>query len=171
MGKPLSFFCSVNGCQYFHSPICAEKPQIRMHLIRDHDYKQLQRAAYQQQLIPSLMYRSRGFFINLLCDYGITGGRKNWEAYRIYLKEIFKISAPVFIVGLSMAINVNNVKKNTVLLIPQTIYASKIRRYGINCICKLHAMNISIIDAKRQKVVNVGVINKKKIRNDFSSSD
>ena len=67
--------------------------------------------------------------------------------------------------------NVNNVKKNTVLLIPQIIYASKIRRYGINCTCKLHAMNIFIIDAKRQKDANVGVINKKKkIKNDNTVS-
>jgi len=67
----------VDDCEYSQKPICAEKPQIRMHLIRDHDYKQLQRAAYQQKLIPSLMYRSRGFFIQLLCDYGITRGINN----------------------------------------------------------------------------------------------
>ena len=77
MGKPLSFVCSVNDCQYSHNPICAEKPQIRIHLSRDHDYKQLQRAAYEQRLIPSLMYISRGFFINLLCDYGIVRGVNN----------------------------------------------------------------------------------------------
>jgi len=77
MGKPRPFFCSVDNCEYSQNPICAEKPQIRMHLIRDHDYKQLQRAAYQQKLIPSLMYRSRGFFINLLCDYGIVRGINN----------------------------------------------------------------------------------------------
>ena len=77
MGKPLDFVCSVDNCEYSQNPICAEKPQIRMHLIRDHDYKQLQRAAYQQKLIPSLMYMSRGFFINLLCDYGIVKGINN----------------------------------------------------------------------------------------------
>ena len=74
MGKPLSFFCSVDGCEFTKNGVYAEKPQIRMHLSRDHDYKQLQRAAYEQKLIPSLMFRSRGFFIQLLCDYGITRG-------------------------------------------------------------------------------------------------
>jgi len=77
LGKPRPFFCSVDNCKFSKNGVYAEKPQIRMHLIRDHDYKQLQRAAYQQQLIPSLMYRSRSFFINLLCDYGITEGIKN----------------------------------------------------------------------------------------------
>jgi len=77
MGKPLDFICFVDPCEYSQNPVCAEKSQIRMHLIRDHDYKQLQRAAYQQKLIPSLMFRSRGFFINLLCDYGIIRGLNN----------------------------------------------------------------------------------------------
>jgi len=77
MGKPQDFFCFVDGCEFSKNGVYAEKPQIRMHLIRDHDYKQLQQAAYQQRLIPSLMFRSRTFFINLLCDYGITRGVQN----------------------------------------------------------------------------------------------
>ena len=77
MGKPRQFFCSVDNCKYSKKPIYAEKPQIRIHLVRDHDNKQLQRAAYSQRLIPSLIYRSRGFFINLLCDYGIVRGVNN----------------------------------------------------------------------------------------------
>ena len=81
----------------------------------------------------------------------------------ISLKERFRISVPVFIVGIIKILQiVFHVLKNTVLNTIQIIYASKIRRSGINCIYKLHAMNIFIIDVKPQKVVNVGVINKKK---------
>jgi len=42
--------------------------------MKDHDYKQYQQAAYENKLIPSKMFRSRIFFVKLLCDYGIVRG-------------------------------------------------------------------------------------------------
>ncbi len=74
LGKPLAFKCPVDGCVYYDNPIFAEKSQIRAHIIFKHDYKQWQKSAFKHKLIPSMMYRSRGFFINLLCDFGITRG-------------------------------------------------------------------------------------------------
>ena len=77
MGRPQPFLCPIEGCIYSKTPIIAEKPQIRIHLMKNHDYKQYQKSAFEQKLIPSMMFRSRGFFINLLCDYGIVRGINN----------------------------------------------------------------------------------------------
>ena len=74
LGKPLPFLCPVKDCIYFKKPIYAETSQIRIHLVRDHDYKQYQQSAFENNLVPSIMFRSRGFFIKLLCDYGIVKG-------------------------------------------------------------------------------------------------
>ena len=74
LGKALPFLCGVEDCQFAQNPILADRPQIRTHLIQKHDYKQLQGACFQQKLIPSLMFRSHSFFINMLCDYGIVKG-------------------------------------------------------------------------------------------------
>ena len=69
----------------------------------------------------------------------------------------------MFIVGVIKILQtVFHVLKNTALNTIQIIYVSKIRRFGINCIYKLHAMSIIIIDVKQRKAVNAGVINKKK---------
>ncbi len=55
---------------------------------------------------------------------------------------------------------VNNVRKNIVPLTTQIIHVSEIPRFGINCIYKLHAMNICTKGVKLRKDANVGVINK-----------
>lgn len=74
MGNVLPFRCPVADCQFSKNKIFAEKSQIRVHLAFKHDYKQCQEAAVKHNLIPQLAFRGRGFFINLLCDYGIDMG-------------------------------------------------------------------------------------------------
>ncbi|MCH8916075.1 MAG: hypothetical protein IIA82_09590 [Thaumarchaeota archaeon] len=74
MGKPLPFLCPVKDCIYFKKPIFADVTQIKTHLMRDHDFKEYQQAAFENRLTPSKMFRSRIFFVNLLCNYGIVRG-------------------------------------------------------------------------------------------------
>mgnify|MGYP007094948334 CR=1 FL=1 len=93
MGKPFDFLCPINECKFSKNPVCADKSQIRIHLVRKHDYKQYQRAAYEQRLVPSIMYRSRGFFINLLCDYGIVRGSR----WCLNLNRLFQVLVFVII--------------------------------------------------------------------------
>jgi len=44
--------------------------------MKDHDYKEYQQSAYENRLTPSKLFRSRIFFINMLCDYGIVRGSR-----------------------------------------------------------------------------------------------
>ena len=74
LGNLQPFKCPVDDCQFSKNKIFAEKSQIRTHLAFKHDYKQCQAAAVKHNLIPKLACRGRGFFINLLCDYGIVMG-------------------------------------------------------------------------------------------------
>ena len=74
LGKPLPYLCPVKDCVYFKKPILADITQIKTHLMKDHDYKEYQQSAYENRLIPSKMFRSRIFFVNLLCDYGLIRG-------------------------------------------------------------------------------------------------
>ena len=74
LGKALPYLCAVKGCKHFKKPILADITQIKTHLMKDHDYKEYQQSAYENRLIPSKMFRSRIFFVNLLCDYGIVRG-------------------------------------------------------------------------------------------------
>jgi len=64
----------MKECQYFQNPILADISQIKMHLMKDHDYKEYQQSAFENKLTPSKMFRSRIFFVKLLCDYGIVRG-------------------------------------------------------------------------------------------------
>jgi len=74
LGNAVPFLCPVTDCSHFKKPIYADTAQIKIHLMRDHDYKEYQQAAYENKLIPSKMFRSRIFFVNLLCNYGIVRG-------------------------------------------------------------------------------------------------
>ena len=78
LGNALPFLCPVKGCIHFKKPIYADTSQIRIHLMRDHDYKQYQESSYENKLIPSKIFRSRIFFVKLLCDYGIVKGATAW---------------------------------------------------------------------------------------------
>ncbi len=77
MSNVQPFQCPVDDCKFSKNKIFAEKSQIRGHLAFKHDYKQCQDAAVKHNLIPKLAFRGRGFFINLLCDYGIERGSQN----------------------------------------------------------------------------------------------
>ena len=74
LSKTLPYLCGIKGCKHFKKPILADITQIKTHLMRDHDYKEYQQSAYENRLIPSKMFRSRIFFVNLLCDYGLDRG-------------------------------------------------------------------------------------------------
>ena len=74
LGKALPYLCLVKGCIFSKKPILADITQIKTHLMKDHDYKEYQQSAYENRLTPSKMFRSRIFFVNLLCDYGLVRG-------------------------------------------------------------------------------------------------
>ena len=74
LGKALPYLCPVKECIHFKKPIFADVTQIKTHLMRDHDFKEYQQAAFENRLTPSKMFRSRIFFVNLLCNYGLVRG-------------------------------------------------------------------------------------------------
>ena len=76
LGKALPYLCPVKECIHFKKPIFADVTQIKTHLMRDHDFKEYQQTAFENRLTPSKMFRSRIFFVNLLCNYGLDLGAK-----------------------------------------------------------------------------------------------
>ena len=77
LGNAYSFRCPVKDCVHNRSPVYADTSQIKIHLISKHDYKEYQESAYENKLIPSKMFRSRVFFVDLLADYGKVMGAQS----------------------------------------------------------------------------------------------
>lgn len=76
MSNAYSFRCPVKNCTHNRNPVYADTSQIKIHLIYNHDYEEYQESAYENRLIPSKMFRSRIFFVNILADYGKVLGAK-----------------------------------------------------------------------------------------------
>jgi len=70
LGNAYYFRCPVKNYTHNRNPVYADTSQIKIHLISRHDYKEYQESAFENKLIPSKMFRSRVFFVNLLADYG-----------------------------------------------------------------------------------------------------
>jgi len=70
LGNAYAFRCPVKNCVHNRNPVYADTSQVKTHLLFKHDYKEYQESAFEHRLIPSKMFRSRIFFVNLLADYG-----------------------------------------------------------------------------------------------------
>ena len=74
LSKALPYLCPIKKCNHFKEPILADITQIKTHLMRDHDFKEYQETAFENRLTSSKLFRSRIFFVNLLCNYGLDRG-------------------------------------------------------------------------------------------------
>ena len=74
LSKTLPYLCGIKGCKHFKKPILADITQIKTHLMRDHDFKEYQEASFENKLTSSKLFRSRIYFVNLLCNYGLDRG-------------------------------------------------------------------------------------------------
>jgi len=69
MSKALPFRCRVNACSFGEKITYADILQIRIHLIKDHDYVELRQTSYQLGLTSSeLSYRSHGWFVRKVSE-------------------------------------------------------------------------------------------------------
>jgi len=62
--------CVIYGCRFSRSEFYADIIQARMHLWRDHDYKELQQAVFRLGLLAQpLEFRDRNWLVRILAEH------------------------------------------------------------------------------------------------------
>ena len=69
MSKTRLCTCVIPGCQFYGQLMLANIEQIRWHLRRKHDYKDLQKGAFEHEIIQSLTdNRGQEWLIDKVAD-------------------------------------------------------------------------------------------------------
>ena len=70
MTRTQLYKCVIRGCRFSRSELYADITQVRKHLWRDHDFKELQQAAFRLGLLKQpLEFREKIWLAGTLAEY------------------------------------------------------------------------------------------------------